>query len=270
MPATLPQSPAAGPARVDVRGTVGDAERDSAHAMISAVLARHRDAVAHARLRLTGGRCGTDPTLIQVNLRVCGAPARIQVAASTPALAVAAAAARLERQIRRLSTAYEPWPWPDPERRSLAIPGHGAIARLKTVRLHTGTPCQAAAVLNAMDYDVHLFTDVETGQDAIIYRAGPTGLRLARQRSMHPPSLPVLLPLTVNPRKIPTLTASHAADRLAEHELPFIFYTDLATKRGHLLYRRYDGDLGLITPSSASADSPETATTPTTSARTRR
>ena len=128
------------------------------------------------------------------------------------------------------------------------MPGDGAIARLKTVRLHAGMPCQAAAILNAMDYDAYLYTDAETGEDAIVYRAGPTGLCLARQHTRRPPALPVTLPLTINPRKTPILTPRQAATRLAQGWLPFVFYTDHDTRRGHLLYRRYDGDLGLITP----------------------
>jgi hypothetical protein len=66
-------------------------------------------------------------------------------------------------------------------------------------------------MLNAMDYYVYLYTDAETGEDAIVYRAGSTGLRLARQRTMRPPWLPVTLPPTINPRKIPTLPAGQAA-----------------------------------------------------------
>ena len=132
------------------------------------------------------------------------------------------------------------------------MPGRGRIARLKTFPLQVGTPWQASAVLTAMDYDVHLYTDAETGEDAIVYRAGPTGLRLARQHSMHPPSTPasaptpVIPPVTVNPRRVLTLTAAEAADRLASGWLPFVFYTDRDSRRGNLLYRRYDGDLGLI------------------------
>jgi hypothetical protein len=230
------------------QGIAGDGERDCAQAMITAVLTRHRRFVDHARLRLAGANCTGGPVLIQVNLRVCGAPARIQVAGPNAATAIATAAARLDRQIRRLSTAWQAWPWPDPERRVLGVPGEGSISRLKSLRLHVGMPCQAAAYLNAMDYDVFLYTDAETGEDAIVYRAGPTGLCLARQRTMRPPSLPVTLPLTINPRKTPTLTPAQAAARLAEHWLPFVFYTDHATRRGNLLYRRYDGDLGLISP----------------------
>jgi hypothetical protein len=227
---------------------LADTDLERAHEAIAAVIAAHRRSADAVRMRITAGNCPGGPALIQVNLRVCGAPARIQIAGRTTAAAIAAAASRLDRQIRRLSTVWEPWPWPDPTRRSLGMPGQGAIARLKTPRLHIGMPCQAAAILNAMDYDVYLYIDAETGEDAIIYRAGPTGLRLARQRHMHPPSMPVTLPLTINPRKIPALTPAQAAQRLADCWLPFVFFTEPAGRRGHLLYRRYDGDLGLIGP----------------------
>src|SRR5689334_15782088 len=158
---------------------------------------------------------------LQVNLRVCGDPARIQVPGWDPAAAIGAAVDRLRRQVRRLTTAWEPWPWPDPLRRALAVPGRGEIVRCKSHRLTVGTPCRAAAVLGGMDYAVYLYTDADTGEDAVVYRSGPTGLRLARQRSMRPPapvgptgSMPAALALTVNARKVPVLTAGEAADRL--------------------------------------------------------
>lgn len=228
-------------------GPISDEERDCARAMIGAVLAHHK-ITDKVRVRLSAAPCPGGPVFVQANLRVFGAPARIQVAGRSPAQAIAAAAARLQRQVRRLGTAWEPWPWPDPERRPLGLPGEGAIARMKTYRLHVGMPCQATAVMNAMDYDAYLYTDADTGEDAIVYRAGPTGVRLARQHTMRPPSMPVTPPLTINPRKVATLTAAGAADHLAEHFLPFLFFTDAATGRGNLLYRRYDGDLGLIAP----------------------
>lgn len=240
---------------VQTKGSLQQDERDCAVAMISAVLTHHGMSIENARIRLTGANCAGGPMLVQVNVRVCGAPARIQVAGRTAAVAIATAAARLDRHIRRLTTAWEPWPWPDPERGALAGPAEGHIARLKRFRLHAGMPCQAAAVLDAMDYDVHLYTDAETGEDAVVYRAGPTGLRLARQRTMRPPSTPVTPPLTINPRTIPDLTPSQAATRLVHGWLPFIFFTDHDTRRGNLLYRRYDGNLGLITPTS---ENPET------------
>lgn len=106
---------------VSTRGVVGADERDYVYAMISVVLAHHRRAVDHVRVGLTGSNGVGGPALVQVNLRVCGAPARIQATGRTTAAAIAAAAARLQRQVRRLSGGWEPWPWPDPERRPLGV-----------------------------------------------------------------------------------------------------------------------------------------------------
>ncbi|MDQ7910421.1 sigma 54 modulation/S30EA ribosomal C-terminal domain-containing protein [Phytohabitans sp. ZYX-F-186] len=239
---TVP-GPAAG-VDVRVRGRVAPGDLDRAAQAVGAVVSGYGLDLSAVRVRLSGA----EPALVQVNLRVAGAPARIQIPGHSVRSAIAAAATRLDRQIGRLTTAWQPWPWPDPERRTLGFPGPGTVVRSKAYRLHVGMPCQAASFMNAMDYDVMMYTDAETGEDAIVYRAGPTGLCLCRQRSMHPPSLPVTLPLTVNPRKVPSLTVTRAAARLAEGWLPFVFFTDGATGRGNLLYRRYDGDLGLIAP----------------------
>ncbi len=109
--------------------------------------------------------------------------------------------------------------------------------------------------MDAMDYDAHLFTDTETGEDALVYRAGPSGLRLARQRHLFPPGWawspriqgpPV--PQIVNSRATPTLSESDAVRRAREHSLRLLFYTDRETGRGQLLYPRHDGNLGLLVP----------------------
>jgi Sigma 54 modulation/S30EA ribosomal protein C terminus len=205
-----------------------------------------------ARVRVTAGNCDRGPMVVQVNLRVGDTPARVQ--AVTPGKDdVLAAVARLDRQIGRLSAPWRPRPWPDRTRRALTGAGDGVITRRKAYELLRATPAQAAAAMDAMDYDVHLFTDSETGEDAVVYRAGPSGLRLARQRRMCPPSSSLTtssqrVPLIVNPHPTPTLTEAAAVDRVRDDGAPFLFFTDAATGRGRLLYRRYDGDLGLIAP----------------------
>lgn len=204
------------------------------------------------RIRLTGPSCDHGPTLVQVNLRVGSTPARMQATVSAgdaqPALN------RLDYQIATLSAPWRPRPWPDWTRRALAAPASAEITRRKSFALRSNTPMQAVAMMDAMDYDVHLFTDTETGEDAVVYRAGPLGLRLARQHRMRPPGPSSAGAterdvLTVNPRHTPTLTEAAAVDRLHKYGLPFLFFTDEAAGRGRLLYPRYDGDLGLISPS---------------------
>ena len=156
---------------------------------------------------------------------------------------------------------WRPRPWPDRTRRALTAPAEAVITRRKPVVLLRATALEAVAVMDAMDYDVHLFTDTETGEDAVVYRAGPSGLRLARQRRMYPPgwswSSPAgvpPVPLIVNSRPTPALTEAAALDRVCQHSLGCLFFTDPATGRGQLLYPRYDGNLGLVTPICAAED----------------
>lgn len=244
------------------------AELDCVAGMMGAVLTHHAVPASAVRVRVTTAGCGEpagyapgrgpagdvragDRVVVQVNLRVGGAPARIQAVATGLGEAVASASARLAAQVRRLTGAWHDWPWPDPTRPALALSGPGAIVREKPYRLAVRAPCPAIAAMSAMDYDVHLFIDAETGQDAIVYRAGPTGYRLARQHSMHPPAPPAEFPLTLNVHRVPVLTTRQAVDHLGEVGLPFLFFTSSATGRGNVIYRRYDGQLGLIVPAPA-------------------
>jgi len=48
----------------------------------------------------------------------------------------------------------------------------------------------------------------------------------------------------------PRIGVLEASRRLARGWLPYVFYTDAVNGRGQLLYRRHDGDLGLVTPRS--------------------
>ncbi|MGV9613599.1 hypothetical protein [Nocardia xishanensis] len=57
--------------------------------------------------------------------------------------------------------------------------------------------------------------------------------------------------MTITPRPAPILTETHAVDQVCGYRLPFLFYTDHSSGRGHLLYRRYHTDLGMITPPAA-------------------
>lgn len=231
------------------RGGIAATEADRLRGAIGRLLAL-RGITGGARVRVTGGNCGRGPMVVQVNLQVGDTPARVQ-AVTQDRHDAQSAIARLDRQIGRLSAPWRPRPWPERTRRALAGVGDGVITRRKEYELLRGTPAQAVAVMDAMDYDVHLFTDSETGEDAVVYRAGPSGLRLARQRRMCPPASSLTtssarVPLIVNPHPTPTLAEAAAADRMREQGPAFLFFTDADTGRGRLLYRRYDGDLGLI------------------------
>ena len=234
-------------------GPATGAQAEHVAAEVGAVLASH-EITGGARVRLKTGTCGRGPMVMQVNLSVGEFPAR--VAAVTAGIDdLAPALERLDRQIRRMLVTWRPRPWPDPSRRILTVDPDAVIVRRKSVVLQRATPLQAVAVMDRMDYDAHMFTDAETGEDAVVYRAGPSGLRLARQRHVFPPGWAwssgasgPQVPLIVNSRATPTLTEPDAVRRACDHSLRLLFYTDPATGRGRLLYPRHDGNLGLLVP----------------------
>ncbi|MFI6847769.1 sigma 54 modulation/S30EA ribosomal C-terminal domain-containing protein [Kitasatospora sp. NBC_00085] len=97
--------------------------------------------------------------------------------------------------------------------------------------------------LEAMDYDFHLFTDATSGFDSVV-RRGPAaeGYRLTTGNPQAERVLPV------STLGVPRLAVADAVARLDLSGLPFVFFTDAATGRGYVLYHRYDGHYGLITP----------------------
>ena len=103
--------------------------------------------------------------------------------------------------------------------------------------------------MELLDYDFHLFTEKRTGQDSVLYRAGPTGYRLAQIDPVPAAQLaPLQLPLTVSPQPAVHLHPDQAAERLGLLGLPFLFFVDTTRDRGSVLYHRYDGHYGLIAP----------------------
>ena len=196
-------------------GQVAACEAERVARAVERVL-EHRGITGGARVRLSTANGADGPMLVQVNLRVRDIPARVQ-AVTAGMDDLPSALARLDRQIVRVWAPWRPRPWPDRTPRVLTAPAEAVITRRKPVVLQSATPLDAVAVMDAMDYDVHLFADTETGEDAVVYRAGPSGLRLARQRRMYPPGWswspppgfpPV--PLIVNSRPTPTLSEAAA------------------------------------------------------------
>ena len=116
----------------------------------------------------------------------------------------------------------------------------------------TMAPCtidEAAREMDLLDYDFHLFTEIGTGAAGVLYRAGATGYRLALVAPALADQLsPYALPVTISRHPVPCLTEEEAANRLGLLGLPFLFFIDAAQGRASVLYHRYDGHYGLITP----------------------
>ncbi|MFI5497755.1 sigma 54 modulation/S30EA ribosomal C-terminal domain-containing protein [Nocardia asteroides] len=211
---------------------------------VGSVLGRGR-AGEPVRIRLSN-LADSGVLLAQVNVRRQRGAIRVQVPGPVGFVA-AMVSERLERQLARMMSAdAAARVWPDPARPPLAeVTEERPIVRHKLCAVRRTDPATAARMMDARDYDAHLFVDAETGEDAVVYWAGPLGVRLTRQTDIRPATG---LACTMNPHPAPRLTASEAAARLCRFGLPHLFFTDPATTRGALLYRRYDGDLALVRP----------------------
>ncbi|MGW2546606.1 sigma 54 modulation/S30EA ribosomal C-terminal domain-containing protein [Kitasatospora sp. NPDC001574] len=175
-------------------------------------------------------------------------PAAAPSSAEAPPAGVPEARAQQVRASEVRASEVRARRWADPQAARTELPcaaGPQDIVRRKQAHLVWCSPDAAARTMDAMDFDIHLFTDPATETDAVVYRVGPTGYRLARTAAAGPPTRPIA-PLTLSPSGAPELTEDQAVERLAAAELPYLFFAQPGSRRGRVLYRRFDGRLGLI------------------------
>ncbi|MCZ2527758.1 sigma 54 modulation/S30EA ribosomal C-terminal domain-containing protein [Streptomyces sp. HB2AG] len=217
---------------------------------IARLAAGAQASVAAVRIRLTPA-AGPAPLVAQVNAEISGRRIRVQVAAPHLNALLDRLAGRLAKCFAQASRGWSPRPWPDPEGAAVravpqVLPGvEPRIVRVKAPQLVWCSPAVAAMTMDAMDYDVHLFTDPDTERDAVVYRVGPTGYRVARTVAAGPPQRSGV-PLTLSAHGVPRLDEAQAVERLRRTESPFLFFARPGSDRGRVLYRRFDGHYGLI------------------------
>ncbi|WP_099040675.1 ribosome hibernation promotion factor [Mycobacterium neglectum] len=216
-------------------------------------LARHRDPAVWR------------PVVAQANLEVGGRFIRAQAEGVTAREAIDRLAARMRHQLERAAQYWDAsrgavsptgsYPW---QRGSRATPrpshfprpaAERRVIRRKSFAMAPCTVDEAALEMDLLDYDFHLFNEKGTDIAGVLYRSGPTGYRLAQ---VVPPSTvhlaPFQAPVTISPHPAPCITVEQATERLSMLGLPFLFFIDAAQGRAAVLYVRYDGHYGLITP----------------------
>jgi hypothetical protein len=224
--------------------TFGAAARDQITDWVTGVIAAAGGEVTGVRVRLESAPGSL--TVGQVNLVCFGRALRVQSADLHPEEVGLRLVERLARQVALYSRGWSPRPWPDPLAPPTPDPGPAPrLRRRKSVPPAVMSPAEAVAHLDARDYPAYLFTDATCGLDAVVYRGGPGGYRLARTGPAAPETLSRGA-LATSPHPAPSLNLEAACARLAEGTEPFLFFTDRAARRGALLYPRYTGGFGLV------------------------
>jgi ribosome-associated translation inhibitor RaiA len=247
-------------------GELSPATTELARATVQELLNDTGERARAADVRLSRMRQGTGrPAMAEAVLAVEGGTVRAQVAADTMAEAIAVLRSRLDVQLSRMEWARSGHTAPDSDRSGITDWREGieplrrptrvqlpadqrVISRHKEVALVRESTDQAAFTLETMDFDFHLFTESGSGQDSVLYRFGPGPFRLAQVAPDPEALVPPTVQVTVLGRAAPVLTVAQAKASLDASDHPFLFFTDPASGRGAVLYARYDGHYGLISP----------------------
>lgn len=122
------------------------------------------------------------------------------------------------------------------------------IVRRKTFSTPDSTVDEAIFDMESLDHDFFLFTDLATGQDAVVWRG--TGGHRVRFADGAPDDLVLLTAgdIVVDPGSATVGTVDEVRARLDAGGEPWVFFRDDESGRGRVMYRRYDGHYGLITP----------------------
>lgn len=252
--------------QVEAQDNLPQGAAEYARTKVASLLGSVRDPVLFARVRLmqTRNPATERPAVAQASVDVNGRPTRAHVAATTMTEAVDLVCDRLALQLDRLRRDWQarrgnvPKPGPhewrhgsEPTHRPDYFPRPASereVVRHKSFALARETPDEAGFEMETMDYGFHLFTELATGEDSVIYRAPPTGWRLAQVQPHRDQLGATAVPLTVSRQPPPRLDVAGAKERLEATGQPFVFFVDAETGRGNVLYHRYDGHYGLITP----------------------
>lgn len=251
---------------VHARGGVSEAEAEYARSRTGAALHHASEPVLFVRVKLTRlpDPAVARPAVAQVNVDLNGRLVRAQAARPTIREAVDEVHDRLRDRVLQARRGWESMRGARPsdgghEWRHRRRPAERApyvprpveerqIVRHKAFGLGRMTVDEAVEEMTTLDYCFHLFTESRSGVDSVVYRTDdPAGLHLAQVRP-RPDSTSGTTAVMVDPQRAPRLTVAEAAERLEAARAGFVFFTSTTTGRGSVLYHRYDGHYGLITP----------------------
>jgi ribosomal subunit interface protein len=250
---------------VSTRGDVADGEKDHARKRVGVLEQHVSDPVLGARvtLKLERNPRLTRPARAEAELNVNGHMLRGHVASATMSQAIDELAVHLERQLRdfvdrrarlkRRDSEPREGEWhhgqASPTRPSFDTKPveERSIARRKTFALAAIDPLQAVRDLLDLDHDFYLFHDAKTDTDAVVYRRDDHTIGLIYPDATFPPLADEEATCQTS-QFSEAVTSERAIEQMNALDHRFMFFSNIESGRGNVIYLRYDGDYGLIEP----------------------
>ncbi len=246
----------------------GDVDSDAvtyAYERLAEVAELVDEPILHARVSLTQSTdpARSRPALARATLDVNGDPVRANVAAGSMLEAIDLLQRRLRDRIehraqhrdacRTFTGNAEPGEWrhgdlPTERPEYFDRPAEERqLVRLKTYPDEELTVDEAVFDMEQRGYDFYLFSDLASGSDSVVERVDGSYLLTC----LDPDAIelgPTTCPVFPSHRATPDLSVDDAIEQLNVAGDPFVFFRNVATGRGNVCYRRYDGHYGLIEP----------------------
>jgi ribosomal subunit interface protein len=251
-------------------GDVPDVAKQYAVDKVTQLARYTRRPIVYALLRLSleSNRAIERPAVAEATLDLGGPIVRAHVAARDPMAAVDLLDDRLRRRLGRQgrrgnrgqhdrngSPSSNGWrhgdrPTERPEFFDRPVEER-EVVRHKTFALEQMTCDEAAWDLDMLGHDFYLFTEIQSGREAVIFHTDDGRLGLMRTgpaASTRSNNDTMATDVSVSTQHPPELSLADAEERLDSGHEAFVFFIHPDTQRGHVVYRRYDGHYGLITP----------------------
>jgi ribosome-associated translation inhibitor RaiA len=246
------------------RGNVDVVAEECAMKRVGSVIELVGAPILFVRVRLSqAAPQRSRPALAQATLDLNGDLIRAQVAADTMTEAIDLLADRLRDQIqhraerrrarRATGRIAQPGEWRRGDlRNSRSLFAERPVderelVRRKTFAIDPATPDEAAADMEQLDYDFWLFRDLASDAEAVLEHVDGS-YRLQRARPVGAEAGPLAIDLTVVEQPPPTATLVEAIAQLEDGGQRFVFFVDAETGRGSVVYRRFDGNYGSLSP----------------------
>ncbi len=251
---------------LSTRGDVSAEERVYVEERLRRVAKLAPGRILHARLRLTmeADPARERPAIVKGALDIDGRLVRAHVAAPTMNEAADWFEERMRERLERVAERARslllrhrdagPGEWHHrdaPSRRPEFFDrsvDEREIVRRKEFAVEAETPDEAVFDMESLHHDFFLFTNVESAEENLVYRA-PSGDFEIVQPTSTPESVARCAAPIRPSHLVPTrLRLDDAVELLNVGNEPFVFFLDADTGRGNVVYRRYDGHYGLIAP----------------------
>ncbi len=251
------------PVAVVARGEVADGLRSDAADRIAGLSEEVGERVLCGQVKLTqhADPAAVAPAVAEAMLDVNGQVVRARVSATVMTDAVDRLVARMQRQLRRFGWSRPVDVLPEPhEWRHGNLAGHEEITwfqrpvdereivRSKTVVDEPQTVDEAAFDMELLDHGFYLFNELSSGHDVLLFRRSTGELELMSTEPTAIRGLEPVVAVTIAEIAPPVLSLDEAVEWLGTTDQRFLFFIDSESERGTVLYHRYDGHYGLITP----------------------